>query len=383
MPAAPANAATSSVALTAAVWLPSESFFVRRIALEPTAETAPQVEIALETVAPFAVTQLFHGYLRAANGGHALVFATYRRLFAEASWDGASVVAPTFLALLGDAPTTARIRRWHDGTTCVVAAWDGASDLPAVVLARTTEAATEAAVRAELLAECQRRLGVEASVEEFSGTVQLAQLKTGEWQLTPGSGGGGRQVETRLTPEACDTIDVRDKEVLVERRKQLRRDRMLWRVVQGSVVAIMLAGLLELGLIAGGVLLKQQRELQTQIAPEVARIQAAQSLGTRIEEMSRRRLRPFEMLAVLNSVRPGGIIFTRSVTTGQGGIDIEAQTANADAVGVFESALRALPMVETIEVRDLRLRDGMTTFQLAATFKVGTLSSVTGTGGAP
>ncbi len=383
MPVAPANVETSSAALTAAVLLPSESFFVRRIALDRAAEAAAQVEIALETVAPFAVTQLFHGYLCAANGEHALVFATYRRLFAEASWDGASIVAPGFVALLGDAPTAARIRLWNDGATCVAAAWDGTADLPAVVLARAVDRATEAAVRAELLAEVQRRLGAEATVEEFSGPVQLALLKTGEWQLTPGSGGGGRAVETKLPPEACDTIDVRDKEVLVERRKQLRRDRMLWRVVQGSVVAILLAGLLELWLVAGGVLLKQQRDLQTQIAPEVARIQAAQSLGTRIEEMSRRRLRPFEMLAVLNSVRPGGIIFTRSVTTGQGGIDIEAQTANADAVGVFESALRALPMVETIEVRDLRLRDGMTTFQLAATFKAGTLSTVTGTGGAP
>jgi Tfp pilus assembly protein PilN len=217
-------------------------------------------------------------------------------------------------------------------------------------------------------------------VEEFSGDVTVEPRKSGGLELTLADGGGGRRLTTVFDGAAVEAMDVRDKAVLAERRSALQRDRMLWRVLQTAVGGLILAGLLELGMIAGGVLLRQQREAQAQLAPEVERIQTAQALGTRIEEMSRRRLRPFEMLAVLNAVRPPGVLFTRSVTNGQGSLEIEGQTANADAVGAFESALRALPSIETLEVRDLRLRDGLTTFQLSASFREGTLATVAGTG---
>ncbi|MDP2138000.1 MAG: hypothetical protein Q8J74_09110 [Candidatus Didemnitutus sp.] len=380
MPASTPTEDKSTRSRDAAVLLPSEAFFVRRIALDPSVGAEGQVEIALETTAPFAVSQLYFGYLKSTDGSHALVFATHRRRFAEESWEGASAVLPAFAAVLGDAPSTPRIRVWDDGASLAVAGWDGNGNLPVVVLARPNDGAEG---RAELVAEVQRRLGTSAPIEDFAGPAGVSVHKSGDLQLTAGTGGGGRKVEIRLDEAAVETMDVRDKDILAAHRQMRRRDGRLWLALQLAVGGLVVAGLLELCLLAGGVLLKQQRGLQAEVAPEVARIQTAQSLGTRIEELSQRRLRPFEMLAVLNSVRPAGVVFTRSVTTGQGGIDIEALTANADSVGVFETALRNLSMIETLEVRDLRLREGMTTFQLAATFKVGSLTSVTGSGGTP
>lgn len=380
MPASPDTATPVATPADEPMLLPAEAFFVRRVALDAAADAAGQVEIALEAGAPFAVAQLFYGFLRSASGQHALVFATHRRRFAAESWDGAAAVLPKFVALLGEPPDGERIRVWHRPDAIVAAAWDGAGELPAFVLARAADAATAGAVREELSAELSRRLGHEVTVEEFSGEATIETLKAGGWQFTVGKVGGGRPLASRYDAAAIETMDVRDKAVLAERRSALQRDRMLWRVLQTAVGGLILAGLLELVMVAGGVLLRQQREAQAQVAPEVERIQTAQSLGTRIEEMSRRRLRPFEMLAVLNAVRPSGVLFTRSVTNGQGSIEIEGQTANADSVGAFESALRALPAIETLEVRDLRLREGLTTFQLAATFREGSLATVTGTG---
>ncbi|MBA4137911.1 MAG: hypothetical protein C0518_11385 [Opitutus sp.] len=375
MPASPETAIPTAASADEPVLLGAEAFFVRRVALDPATDAAGQVEIALEASAPFAVAQLFYGFLRAADGKSALVFATHRRRFAAESWDGASAVLPNLVALLGEPPSAGKIRVWRRNETVVAAAWDGAGELPAFVLGR----AGEESARDELVAELVRRLGRDAAVEDFSGEVTTEPLKSGGLQFTLGNGGGGRSVTSRFTGEAIETMDVRDKAVLAERRSAQQRDKLLWRVLQTAVGGLLLAGLLELGMVAGGVLLRQQREAQAQVAPEVERIQTAQSLGTRIEEMSRRRLRPFEMLAVLNAVRPSGVLFTRSVTSGQGSIEIEGQTANADSVGAFESALRALPSIETLEVRDLRLRDGLTTFQLAATFREGSLASVAGT----
>lgn len=381
MPAAPAPLTATPPAHGDIVLVPSEAFFVRRIAVDPTGDIAAQAELALETSAPFGVNQLYHGHFAPVGGAHALVFATHRRLFPAEGWDGATAVLPAFAALLGEPPAAAKIRLWQDGASIVVAAWDGTAPLPAVVLARRAE--TEAAsVRGELLAEAKSRLGREAVVEEFSGAAAPQPGKGGAVQFTL-EGGGGRRLATVAEAEVLEAMDIRDKEVLAARRQTLRRDRLLWHALLGGVGVLLLAGLLELGMVAGRYAVRKQQEAIATLAPAVERIQTAQALGTRIEEMSRRRLRPFEMLAVLNAVRPPGVQFTRSVTSGQGAMEIEAQTANADSVGAFESALRAQPALESVEVRDLRLREGVTTFQMLVSFREGTLATVAGTEGGP
>ncbi len=382
MSAPTVTAAPPAASFEEFVLVPAESFFVRRIAIDTGADVAAQVELALETSAPFGVNQLYHGYFAPAGSGHALVFATHRRLFAAEGWDGAAAVLPSFVALLGDPPTAAKIRLWRDGATLSAAAWDGSSPLPAVVLSRRSETGASDG-RDELLAEVGRRLGVDAPVEEFSGTIHPQTGKGGAVEFSL-AGGGGRKLATTLDVAAVETMDIRDKAVLAARKQTQRRDRVLWGALLGAVGVLVLAGVLELGLVAGRHAVARQQEATATLAPAVERIQTAQALGTRIEEMSRRRLRPFEMLAVLNAVRPSGVQFTRSVTSGQGGMELEAQTANADSVGAFETALRALPSLETVEVRDLRLREGVTTFQLIVSFRAGTLAGVAGTeGGAP
>lgn len=358
--------------LDGAVLLPAEAFFVRRLALDPAADVATQVELALETSAPFAVGQLFYGYLRAADGASALVFATHRRLFAAESWDGASVVLPEFLALLDGAPTSAAVRVWRNHSGAVAMAWDGGA-LPAVVVARkfsdeTGEEADTDAVRDEAL----RRLGRSAQIEEFFGQVQT-EFEKDELVLRLG------RLAARFGASERETMDVRDKAVLAERRKRQQRDRLLWRVLAGSLAALALAGVLELTMFGGRAWLGRAQATQREVAVEVEKIKTAQTLGTRIEEMSQRRLRAFEMLAVINQVRPAGLVFTRAVTNGRDVLEIEGQSANSDNVGAYESALRALPQLAGVEFPDVRLREGVTTFQFSVRFKDGALTNVSGT----
>ncbi|HET7535482.1 MAG TPA: hypothetical protein VFJ90_03455, partial [Candidatus Didemnitutus sp.] len=147
-----------------------------------------------------------------------------------------------------------------------------------------------------------------------------------------------------------------------------------------SVVGLGASALLDLGNFAGGALLKRQRAIQEQVAVAVRKIETAQTLSARIEEMAQRRLQPFEMMAVINAPRPDAIRYTRCATNGQNSLEIEAQTSNASSVGVYETALRAIPALARVEIRDLRLREGVTTFQLSVTFKPGALAGAGGTG---
>lgn len=379
MPTSPPTAAPEPV-LDETVVLPAEAFFVRCVPLDPTAEAGDQVELALETHAPFALGQLFYGYHRAADGASALVFATHRRLFAAEGWDGAAAVLPAFVALLGDAPTHRKTRTWSDGASLIVAAWDGRGSLPALVLARRVEPATEGVERDRLLAEAAARLGDLGSNEEFVGPITVATKKQ-SWEFAVARRTGGA-LTTVFDEAAVQVMDVRDKEVLAARRATQQRDRLLWRVLQATIGCIAFGLVLEVALFLGGILLNQQRQAQDAVAPEVEKIQTAQALGTRIEEMAQRRLRAMEMLAVVNAVRPPGIVFSRSTTSGRDTLEVEGQSANADNVGAFESAVRVLPQVATLEVSNVVLREGLTTFRFVATFKDGTLREVAGTEGA-
>jgi len=365
---------TETAADEAAVLLPSDVFFVRRVPLDPAGDAAMQVELALESSAPFAVAQLYYGYLRADDGASALIFATHRRLFAEESWDGASVVLPDFVALLGEPPAGARVRLWREGSVAVAVGFDGAA-LPAVVLGRKLIGFDANAEIAELVDEVQRRLGVAASVDELSGLVRAEPTKDGQvfsLQGTP-------PAIARFTEAQLATMDVRDKAVLSARRAAQRRDRLLWRVFLAAAVLGLVAGVLELGRFAGRMVVDRQRAAERATAPEVEKIQTAQTLGTRIEEMSQRRLRAFEMLAVINAVRPQGLMFTRAVTNGRDMLEVEGQSANSDNVGAYESALRGLPQLASVEFPDVRLREGVTTFQFSVRFKDGALNAIAGT----
>ena len=80
--------------------LPDGRFFARVIDVAPdatAADVAAQVELALETLAPFPLPQLFHGHLWKAGIPRALVYAAYRKRFlADESdgWSSAEVVLP-------------------------------------------------------------------------------------------------------------------------------------------------------------------------------------------------------------------------------------------------------------------------------------------------
>lgn len=352
--------------------LPSDRFFVRLVPLAAGAAPAAQVTLALENLAPFPPGQLYHGWLPTSAGDQALVFAAYRRRFLPgetAAWEAAVAVVPGFLALLGEAPRVPLIRLLTEPRTVTALAWDGTHPLPVAVLARETEAPADAAQCAALVAEIRSRTGLAgATVQEFTGPVNVARPDSrGTVGLEVGD--DARGLITRLGRGELEAADVRDKEFLTVQRTHQKRDLMLWRGFVAGLGGLAAMLVLEAVLFAGGIWRRNLQAAAQQQAPAIQRIETAQALSTRIEELSRRRLMPFEMLALLNQNRPASVQFVRTATTGLYALEIEAQTTNAADVGQYEAVLRAAPELAGVETRDLRSRDGLTTFTLAVTFK--------------
>jgi hypothetical protein len=360
---------TTATPVTPVIALVSgERFFLKEVALDPSVSAAGQVELALEESSPFPLAQLYHGFVVSADRRQALGYAAYRRRFSgeeTAEWPEAAVVLPEFLALIGAPPPRPLIVVHVDTDGVNGAAWNGQTGLPVTVVARSFPEVTEAHVT-DVTDELRRRAGLDAGVE----------VRRLEGPVGAGSDGEGEAVfriageETaRLSAEAVIEADVRDKSFLeAKRREDAKRRSWAW-ALAGAVSLLLLALALDLGAVGLNLWARRQREQVLGQADEVRRIETAQTLATRIEDLTERQERPLEWLSRVSAVRPRSVQFLRVVSNNDRTLTINAQTPDAAAVGAFETVLRQRTDLEQVEMRDLRSREGLTSFVLAVRFK--------------
>lgn len=347
-------------------------FFVRRVPLVAGEPAGPQVALALEGMAPFPPEQLYFGHVAASDGATALVFAAFRRRFSAddtIEWDGARLVAPEFLPLLKTRPGDGAAALLHVGAGRVTAmAWEAGQELPFAVLCREGDAETADAIRAEFA--------------ERAGLEESTLLKRSEGALALSEGGDGSvtarvaDADLGVLPVAwAETADVRDPDFLVARRVEGVRSLWVWRGVLGAVALLVLAATLDLGGVVLGMMAgKRMAQVKAQ-EDAVHQTETAQTLANRIAELSEKRLMPFEMLLILNPARPDSVVFQRAVTRGLLKLEVEAQAANAEDVGRFSNALKSNKGVASATTRDVRAREGVTSFILDVEFKAEALKN--------
>lgn len=353
-----------------AVLLPDHAFFVRVVPLAagtPPAGVPGQVELALEGLTPFSIAQLCYGYFYAPGADRVLVYAAYRRRFtvedAEA-WADADVVMPSFGACLGLAPARphALLVTGPDFITAI--GWDGRDAVPAAVRIRTIGADAPPGERVAAEAELM------AQLKDFPAPVKVA--VPAETASTVGDSDLEFPVGDRISRfdgTQVDAIDVRDKAELASRRRDRRRDLLLWRTYMGSVTAIAIAALLQISMQGGRLWLKGQTLHAAAQAPVVQKIETGQNLANRIEELSTRRLMPIKMLKIVNDKRPKTIQFLRTATKGLYVLEIKGQTGTTPDVFNYQAALKDLPACESVELGQTTDRGGVTRFILTVTFK--------------
>jgi hypothetical protein len=149
----------------------------------------------------------------------------------------------------------------------------------------------------------------------------------------------------------------------------------LWRGFLAALAALVLLGLGEVSLV--GLKAWQSGRLARLEAqqPAVDRIMSQQALATRIEELSTKRLRPFEMISLVTvagnpgTQKPVSVQFIRTATNGLYTLEVEAQTKVGGDLALYQAALRENPAIASVEVAKHDLRDATTTFVLVITFK--------------
>ncbi len=372
-PSAPAPAAAGA----SVVLLPDARFFVRAVPVNAAAgaeAVSREVELALEVVSPFPVSQLFYGYLWHPESVHALVFAAFRRRFTDdeqAAWVEAERVVPHFVLAASLNPGAGRTVVLGDGASLTAVYWGEPGPVPSRVvtapLAPEANDVERSAVRSALL----RAVGsVGAGVVDLptpvrtpdEGNEQRVLWAAGEYTLNLPLANGSH-------------LDVRDKGELAARRASQRRARLLWRGFLAGLGALVLLTLGEVALIGlraweAGRLARVEAQ-----QPAVDRIMSQQALATRIEELSTKQLRPFEMISLVTvagnpgTQKPVSVQFIRTVTNGLYTLEVEAQTKVGGDLALYQAALRQNPAVASVEVAKHDVRDATTTFVLVITFK--------------
>ncbi len=349
------------------VLVPGDRFFVKSVPLDPAVAAAGQVEIALEESSPFPLAQVYHGFVLSADGTQALGYAAYRRRFPPAeltAWAGAAVVLPDFIALFGPPPAEPLIviQSHADGLNGV--AWDGHAGLPVAVMAQALADPTDTQI--DGMATGLRRLSGldETEVRKLSGPVGAG---------TDDAGGaifrvGGHET-MRLSSGAVAAADVRDKSFLGAKRREDRRRRGWKLALLGVGLLWLLAAGLEMSDAAIGLWNKRRLTVAARQGEEVQRIETANAVAARIEDLAARQERPLEWLAMAGAARPRSLQFLRAASKKDRTLEIEVQTAVAGDAGTYEAALRRLTAVEQVETHDLRSREGLTTFVVALKFK--------------
>lgn len=348
------------------VFASGEKFFVRRVPLAPEGDVSAQVELALEGFSPFPTSQLYYGFRTNPTRTQALVFAAFRKNFSSeetATWIGASAVLPTFSVWLGAATVPlAGVSLREEGDEFEAVSWDGRSELPAAVVVRTQEAIE----RNEVVAEARQKanLGSDAALKTFRPAVEVTR-ENRDLILKLASGG----IEARFDETGLGHADIRDKELLKERRITLRRDTLLWRGFAAVVIGLAVCVVLELSLFGARLWLSGRKADVSAKAPLVAKIEQTQGVAKKLEEISTQRLLPFEMINVLNNIRPAGMDFSSVTTKGLWQLDIRGQANSADDTSAFESQVRKIPVIQQLEVMEKNSRDRMTVFRYEITFK--------------
>jgi hypothetical protein len=350
------------------VLLPDTQFFVRSVAIAEGAqpgEVATQVELALEGLAPFALSQMAFAYYWTPGSQQALVYAAYRKRFTVEQtddWQDAEAVLPAFAVLLNAQvqPFTTLILATE--TTITAINWGASGDVPTAVVSRPFPPEATDADRAIVREELLRNFDAGRAIDLPALPVLAAETDNGEYTFTSGP------VSSTFTREQLDVLDVRDKDALVAIREARKRDVIMWRAFVGCALAVAACLAMEVGLVGLKFWDRSRAHKIERQAPAVELIRNGNTFATRIEELSTKRLRPFLMIQLAASKKTPSIVFKLAQTDDKDRdtLHIDASTTSLNDLDAFRAALSD---ISTPIVEPGRTEGDVTTFRVTVKFR--------------
>lgn len=164
-----------------------------------------------------------------------------------------------------------------------------------------------------------------------------------------------RRADPRKNPEM----------IAIEQADQSNQRFLQW--LAAAAAAIVLLAAIQAGSILWQVYLNRLAASVTAEQPHTDQLQARFRLMERLQQMGTTAWSPFDLLSVVNSIRPPGIHFLSSQLVAKDYVEIRGIANTVETVNRFENLLLQSPAIESVERISLQSR-GEVTFTIAVHF---------------
>lgn len=370
--------------------MPAESFFIELLHLPAEIETknlSKYIAISLEGITPFPIEQVYWGFLADDINNRALVYAIYTeniRPQVLEEFERFSYVFPSFLGgMRSEKIEEPLIRFFVYNYTLSALYWEPEISIPVQVESITMVPSSEEGMLSheEILKYKEKLIRVLIKgnfvVEEGYWLLEKDEVKVsdaGEVLFHADYiGDEGEKIETDYVQHSPQNpflwnADIRKSDFIRGKKRAYKLGQFF---LKGIFAALIGFGVLLLGEGIRYGLTGYEKGLTQKITSRkdaVARIEAQERLAEKIEQVNEKRLSPFEMISIVNQIRPKLLYFT-SVRIGvNSDLLIEGASSSVDVVNQYSTELNNLKSITSVDISNIVSRRGSINFTMSIQF---------------
>jgi hypothetical protein len=206
------------------------------------------------------------------------------------------------------------------------------------------------------------RVKIVSSNVGYSGDIKLV----AEYKSLDGS------VKTRDVVLRTDIIwnaDIRDKALIKSLKRQRQVDRISQAGIRTACVFLILLFSFEICLMGTRLCLLCKESTKNRLQPKALSIESKDFLVRKIQDTVEQEIRPFELLSILNDLRPKSIYFLSAMVDNLHNVVVEAIAETAIAAETYRQQLDKSGYFESVTIENMTTTYQGTKFALVCDFK--------------
>jgi hypothetical protein len=362
--------------------VPGDAFFVRKVELPEglsSEELDAFIQLDLEGSSPFPMEALAWGYMQADDSPHAFAYATPKVRLKKLEFSGMETyyqLFPGFVSLFGDTVDKPTIRFISQtGVLSAIFLQPGQS-VPEAIQSRR--------LIGELLTDdiqMEARDALAASMESSGYTMEDG-LWLGEGVDIKNDGNirfrhrhvvareSGDKVihDLKVSSSSLWALDLRDASFAGTERQVRQRSSLIWKSLKTAgwiALLILITQVASFGLKGFNILMEGKIG---KLEPHAVRVENKLTLAARLTQSTEEDVKPFNLMEVINPLRPDSIFFEKVRSKAFNQLEVEGKsTEGVTPVNAFADSVTQLEYVESVE-NNSQTRNNQTSFEFLITF---------------
>ena len=369
-----------------ALLLPGDSFFSQSFILPEgigREDIRQFAELSLEGMSPFPLANLCWGYLSHPSSSHILVYAAYRERLNQLGFkdlDSYFQVFPGFITRFGETFEKPTVRFLLETGVLSALFYQPHNHVPDKIISRAL--GEEHPEPAALFDMCEKLI----KAGEISGYITEKEVWVGIDHRIGADGSAQflHQIDSsnadersltsqQYTPIALDErsiwdADVRSRSYTLQTYRARRISRRLWHGTMAATAALAVLLLTQTSIILIN-LWTHNRESRIEARSEDAQmVENRFDLLQKVDQFSQHGIKLFEMLDIINRLRPSSVYFTRTSSDTYNQLTVQGLGTNVEEVNRYGEQLHGLPLIADTDIQVVSRR-GKAPFSLRVNFK--------------